>query len=181
MGKHEYTHHEAWQDDAHRTLGQRGTAHAEDGKPRQLVLSFLPPAIEQIHGSHHEGGVHHIHTTVDSRTVHFESGKCEDGCDEADLGILALGIEHEAADGHQYQRYCGWQTGGELVYVADEKAEESDAPVEERWLVRDVASIVDRQYPVAMFQHGVGNYCLARFSLGIEIRESEEWNQHHDG
>ena len=108
----------------------------------------------------------------DSRTVHFESGKCEDGCDEADLGILALGIEHEAADGHQYQRYCGWQTGGELVYVADEKAEESDAPVEERWLVRDVASIVDRQYPVAMFQHGVGNHRLARFSLGIEIRES---------
>ena len=42
--------------------------------------------------------------------------------------------------------------------MADEKAEEGDAPVEERRFVRDVASVVDRQNPVAMFQHGVGNH-----------------------
>ena len=53
--------------------------------------------------------------------------------------------------------------------------------MEEWWLVRDVASIVDRQYPVAMFQHGVSHYCLARLALGIEVGESEEWYQHHDG
>ena len=64
--------------------------------------------------------------------------------------------------------------------MADEEAEEGDAPVEEWRFVRDVASVVDRQNPVAMFQHGVGNYSFARLSLGIEIRESEEWNHHHD-
>ena len=64
--------------------------------------------------------------------------------------------------------------------MAGAEAEEGDAPVKERWLVRDVATMVDGQYPVAVFQHGVGNHRLARFSLGVEIRESEEWNHHHD-
>ena len=112
--------------------------------------------------------------------MHLEGGERKDGCDEAGLGILALGIEHETTDGHQYQRYGRRQTGGVLIHVAGDEAEEGDAPVEERWLVRDVATIVDRQNPVAMFQHGVGNHRLARLSLGIEIGESEEWNHHHD-
>jgi len=64
--------------------------------------------------------------------------------------------------------------------MADEEAEEGDAPVEEWRFVRDITSVVDRQNPVAMFQHGVGNHRFARFSLGIEICESEEWNHHHD-
>jgi hypothetical protein len=58
--------------------------------------------------------------------------------------------------------------------MADEEAKEGDAPVEEWRFVRDITSIVDRQNPVAMFQHGVGNHRFARFSLGIEIYESEE-------
>ena len=74
------------------------------------MLSLLPPAVEQIHGSHHQGRVHHIHTAVHSGTVHLEGGEREDGSDEAGLCILALGIEYEAANGHQYQRYGGWKT-----------------------------------------------------------------------
>ena len=31
-----------------------------------------------------------------------------------------------------------------------------------------------------MLQHGVGNYSLARLSLGIEFGKPEERNQHHD-
>ena len=180
MGKHEYAHHKARQNDAHRTFGKRSATHAEDSEPRQLVLSFLPPAVEQIHGSHHKGGVHHIYTAVHTRTVHLEGGERKDGCDEAGLGVLALGIEHETADGHQYQRYGRWQAGGVLIHMADEEAKEGDAPVEEWRFVRDITSVVDRQNPVAMFQHGVGNHRFARFSLGIEICESEEWNHHHD-
>ena len=74
-------------------FSKRSATHAEDSEPRQLVLSFLPPAVEQIHGSHHEGGVQHIYTAVHTCTVHLEGGEREDGCDEAGLGVLALGIE----------------------------------------------------------------------------------------
>ena len=178
--EHEDTHHKTRQDDAYWSLGQRGATHAEDGKPGQLMFSLFPPTVEQIHGSHHEGGIHHIHTAVDSCTMYFESSQREDGCDEARLGILALGKEYKAADGHQYQRYSRRQTGCEFAYVSGKEREECDAPVEEWWFVRNIASIIDRQYPVAMLQHGVGNYSLARLSLGIEFGKPEERNQHHD-
>ena len=181
LGEHEYAHHKARQDDAHGTLGQCGTAHAEDGKPRQLLLALLPPAIEQIHRSYHESCVDHIHTTVDASTVHLEGSEREDGGDEGGLGVLALGKEGETTDGHQDEGDGGRQARGKLVDVTDEETEEGDAPVEERWLVGDVASVVDRQYPVAMLQHGVGYDCLAWLALRIEVGESEERYQHQDG
>ena len=120
LGEHEHAHHEARQDDAHGTLGECGTAHAEDGEPRQLMLALLPPTIEQVHGSHHKGSVHHVHTAVYSGTMHLEGCQREDGGDEAGLGVLALGEEYEATYGHQYQGDGGRQTRGELVDVTDE-------------------------------------------------------------
>ena len=112
--------------------------------------------------------------------MHLEGSEREDGGDEGGLGVLALGKEGETTDGHQDEGDGGRQARGKLVDVTDEETEEGDAPVEERWLVGDVASVVDRQYPVAMLQHGVGYDCLAWLALRIEVGETEEWYQHQD-
>ena len=55
--------------------------------------------MKYFNDGHHQGRVHHIHTAVHARTVHLEGGEREDGCDEAGLCILSLGIEYEAEIG----------------------------------------------------------------------------------
>jgi hypothetical protein len=41
--------------------------------------------------------------------------------------------------------------------------------VEEWWLIRDVASVVAGQHPVAALKHRVCHHGLTRFPFGVEI------------
>ena len=63
--------------------------------------------------------------------------------------------------------------------MALKKGEESYAPMEERWLVRDVTAIVDWQNPVAVLHHGIRHYRFTRLAFAIEIGESEKRHREH--
>ena len=98
--KHEHEHHEARQHHAHGTFGQRGAAHAQHGNPGQPAATSFPPFVQGVERAHDKHCQHHVHAAVGSGAVNLKGREGDYGGKQANVVVLALGIEQRSCAQH---------------------------------------------------------------------------------
>ena len=130
------------------------------------------PAIQVVESHYDKCRQQHVHPAGHGSPVYFKVGQGQQGRQQGDGFVVAMGEETERGSDHCRSSQGRRQTGGEFRHVAAEGRKQSNKPVKQRGLESDFVTVVDGQYPVAVLYHGVGYNGLARFAARIEWGEA---------
>lgn len=162
----------------HRSLREYCPTHRKHGPKRYPPASALHPSVQEHHRHDDEHREQHVNAAVHPGAVNLEGCQREHCGEECRRHVPALGVEPEHhADDHR-QRQGGWQSRRCLADISLRQRAECHRPMEERWLVGDVSTVVDRQNPVAALQHGQCDHRLARLAFRVVFRQWQECHHH---
>ena len=107
--------------------------------------------------------------------MHLKSCQREQGSHKGSRFITPTGKEPIACHYHDDQGQGRRESCSEHTHIAWQQREQGNEPMKERWFIGNVSSVVDRQYPVPVVDHRQGDYSLTGLTLGVELRQSYEW------